>query len=305
MVCDAALVVCDTGPERAAALSPLFHFLDARRIPHLLFLNALDESGASVRALLDSLQVVSARPLVLREIPLREGERMVGVVDLVSERAWGMTGEREAALIPLPDSHRPLEEAARRQLLERLADQDDASARAAPRGSGATAPDALRAAGAGAAGRSAGARLHRLGRAGAGAAAAPQGPAPRGARCGGDPRAPGARRLAGARWPRSSRRTTRCTRASTRWYACGEARCLDGSPLGGRTRERSVPGPRRTAVPGGLRGRGRGGDPRPARSGAHGRSAWRPTAPAAPRTGRWRRRRCTRWRSPRRSARMT
>ncbi|MDY7227982.1 elongation factor G [Hyalangium rubrum] len=125
MVCDAALVVCDTGPERAASLSPLFHFLDRRRIPHLLFLNALDKSGASVRAQLESLQVVSARPLVLREIPLREGERMVGVVDLVSERAWGMSGEREAALIPLPDSHRPLEEAARRQMLERLADQDD------------------------------------------------------------------------------------------------------------------------------------------------------------------------------------
>lgn len=125
MVCDAALVVCDTGPERAAALAPLFHFLDKRQIPHLLFLNALDESGASVRALLDSLQVVSARPLVLREIPLRDGERMVGVVDLVSERAWGMTAERDATLIPLPESHKPLEEAARRQMLERLADQDD------------------------------------------------------------------------------------------------------------------------------------------------------------------------------------
>jgi elongation factor G len=125
MVCDAALVVCDTGPERAGALSPLFHFLDARRIPHLLFLNALDESGASVRALFESLQIVSSRPLVLREIPLRDGERMVGVVDLVSERAWGMRGDREAALIPLPDSHRSLEEAARRQMLERLADQDD------------------------------------------------------------------------------------------------------------------------------------------------------------------------------------
>jgi elongation factor G len=126
MVCDAALVVCDAGAERAAALAPLFHFLDTRRIPHLLFLNVLEESGASVRALLESLQVASARPLVLREIPLREGERMVGVVDLVSERAWGMGAGQEAAQIPLPESHRSLEEAARRQLLERLADQDDA-----------------------------------------------------------------------------------------------------------------------------------------------------------------------------------
>src|ERR1044071_5883761 len=41
MVSDAALVVCDASPERAAALAPLFSFLDARRIPHLLFLNVL------------------------------------------------------------------------------------------------------------------------------------------------------------------------------------------------------------------------------------------------------------------------
>lgn len=125
MVSDAALVVCDTGQHCAPTLAPLLQFLDTRRIPHLLFLNALDESGPSVRSLLEALQVVSARPLVLREIPVREGDRMVGVVDLVSERAWGLTAAREAALIPLPDSHRPIEEAARRQMLERLADQDD------------------------------------------------------------------------------------------------------------------------------------------------------------------------------------
>ncbi|WP_232293558.1 GTP-binding protein [Stigmatella aurantiaca] len=125
MISDAALVVCGAQVDHAGALAPLLHFLDARRIPHLLFLNALDESGASVRAHLKSLQVLSGHPLVLREMPLREGERMVGVVDLVSETSWGMTADREASLIPIPDSQRPIEEAARRQMLERLADQDD------------------------------------------------------------------------------------------------------------------------------------------------------------------------------------
>ncbi|MDC0707851.1 GTP-binding protein [Stigmatella sp. ncwal1] len=125
MISDAALVICDAQAAPAGTLAPLLHFLDARRIPHLLFLNALDESGASVRALLKSLQVLSGHPLVLREMPLREGERMVGVVDLVSETTWGMKADREACLIPIPDSQRPIEEAARRQMLERLADQDD------------------------------------------------------------------------------------------------------------------------------------------------------------------------------------
>ncbi|MCI0573863.1 MAG: elongation factor G [Myxococcaceae bacterium] len=126
MVCDAALVVCDPAPERAAALAPLFTFLDARRIPHLLFVNALDASVTSVRELLESLQGVSSRPLVMREIPLREGGQVVGVVDLVSERAWGEGKDGKPALISLPETERPREEAARRQLLERLADLDDA-----------------------------------------------------------------------------------------------------------------------------------------------------------------------------------
>jgi elongation factor G len=125
MVCDAALVVCDASPERAAALAPLFSFLDARRIPHLLFLNLAEEGNVSMRELLESLQAVSSRPLVLREVPLRQDGRVVGVVDLVSERAWG-TGEGPSALISIPEAERPGEELARRELLERLADLDDA-----------------------------------------------------------------------------------------------------------------------------------------------------------------------------------
>lgn len=126
MVSDAALVVCDASPERAAALAPLFTFLDARRIPHLLFLNVLEDGGSPVREVLESLQAVSSRPLVMREIPLRQGGHLVGVVDLVSERAWGQGKEGKPALISLPDADKAREETARRELIERLADLDDA-----------------------------------------------------------------------------------------------------------------------------------------------------------------------------------
>ncbi|OJT23155.1 hypothetical protein BO221_19985 [Archangium sp. Cb G35] len=125
MVSDAAVVVCDASPERAAALAPLFTFLDARRIPHLLFLNVLEDGGSPVREVLEALQAVSSRPLVMREIPLRQGGHLVGVVDLVSERAWGQGKEGRPALISLPDSDKPREETARRELIERLADLDD------------------------------------------------------------------------------------------------------------------------------------------------------------------------------------
>jgi elongation factor G len=137
MVADAALVVCDATPGRAAALAPLLAFLDARAIPHLLFLDVAPGDGdpageageageAPVRAALEALQAVSARPLALREVPLREGGRVTGVVDLVSERAWGPAGDgARPALLALPEEERPREAAARRELLERLADLDD------------------------------------------------------------------------------------------------------------------------------------------------------------------------------------
>jgi elongation factor G len=125
MISDAALVVCEEREDCAQAVAPLLRFLDSRRIPHFFFLDALNASAASVRALLGALQVVSGHPLVFREFPLREGERTVSVVDLVSEDSWGVTAEREAPPVPVPASQRPIEEAARRQMLERLADQND------------------------------------------------------------------------------------------------------------------------------------------------------------------------------------
>ncbi len=49
----------------------------------------MDLAEASVRATLEALQALSTRPLVLREIPIREnGEQISGFVDIVSERAF-------------------------------------------------------------------------------------------------------------------------------------------------------------------------------------------------------------------------
>jgi len=94
----------------------------APRLPHApphpppALLNGLEEGGTSVSELLDRAAGRLLRPLVLREMPLREGGRMVGLVDLVSERAWGSEAKGRPALIPLPDAERPREEAERRQL---------------------------------------------------------------------------------------------------------------------------------------------------------------------------------------------
>ncbi len=127
LVADVAVVVVDPDPARAAAVSPLLALLDERKVPHVVFINKVDQPGsaAKIREALSALQGLSARPLVLRELPLRTGQDVTGFVDLVSERAYGYKGHEDAALARLPESALPEEQEARRALLEHLADLDD------------------------------------------------------------------------------------------------------------------------------------------------------------------------------------
>ncbi len=130
MAADAAIVVCEPDPARVIALAPLLRFLEERHIPHLIFVNKMENSSARVRDLLSALQTVSNRKLVLRQVPMRtkgkDGvEEITGYVDLVSERAYRYQPGRPSDLIEMPQEILPRESEARREMLEALADYDD------------------------------------------------------------------------------------------------------------------------------------------------------------------------------------
>src|SRR6266850_2433942 len=125
VVADVAVIVCEPEVAKALTLAPLFKFLDDRRIPHLLFINKMDVAAHRVREVLQALQGVSSRPLVLRQVPIRDGDAITGFVDLVSERAYRYKPGQDSELIQMPESARDREQSARTQLLESLADFDD------------------------------------------------------------------------------------------------------------------------------------------------------------------------------------
>jgi elongation factor G len=124
-VVDAAIVVCEPDPARAVMVAPLLKFLDERRIPHILFINKIDTAGTRLKETLEALQAVSERPLVMREVPIREGEQVVGFVDLVSERAYRYHPGQTSDLIRIPAAIQDEERLARQEMLEHLADFDD------------------------------------------------------------------------------------------------------------------------------------------------------------------------------------
>jgi elongation factor G len=126
-VADLAVVVCEPSAQRAIALAPLFHTLEAMGVPSLVFINKIDTlADARVRDTLAALQEQSRRTLVLRQVPIREGEAITGYVDLVSERAYRYRRGQASELIRMPDAVADREREARSAMTEALADHDDA-----------------------------------------------------------------------------------------------------------------------------------------------------------------------------------
>ena len=124
-VVDTAIIVCDPEPEKAVALSPVLKFLDDRNIPHVIFVNKMDGANTRMREALEALQAVSERPLVLREVPIRDGDNITGFVDLVSERAFQWQDGKPSELIQLPEAVQEREQEARQEMLESIADFND------------------------------------------------------------------------------------------------------------------------------------------------------------------------------------
>src|SRR4029079_8781803 len=125
LAADVAVVVAEPAVEKAVMLAPLFKFLDDHNIPHMLFVNKMDTSSARVREVVEALQSVSQRPLVLRQVPIRENEQITGYVDLVSERAYAYKEGQPSDIVQIPPDMMDREKAARTELLEALADFDD------------------------------------------------------------------------------------------------------------------------------------------------------------------------------------
>ena len=126
MAADIAVVVCDPDPGRALMVAPTMKFLDDHKVPHVVFINKMEASGnaGKLKDVLNALQVVSERPLVLVEIPIREGDQITGYVDLISEHAYKYEAGKDADLMQKPESVRPEEHEARQAMLEKLVELD-------------------------------------------------------------------------------------------------------------------------------------------------------------------------------------
>ncbi len=123
---DVAVVVVEPDPDKALAVQPWLIDLAARGVPHMIFVNKIETSAARVREIFDALAEVSPRPLVMRQIPIRAGETVTGYIDLALERAYVYREGEDSKEVAIPSALADQEADARFEMLERLADFDDA-----------------------------------------------------------------------------------------------------------------------------------------------------------------------------------
>lgn len=124
--CDAAVVVSEPDAKRVPALQVILKQLEDRGIPHLLFLNKIDACTTPIREIIPALQPASAKPLVLRQIPIWENGAATGFIDLALERGFLFRKNAPSEAVEIKAANIEREREARFHMLEQLADYDDA-----------------------------------------------------------------------------------------------------------------------------------------------------------------------------------
>ena len=122
---DAAVVVCEADEKKVPQLQLILRELEDQNIPRFLFLNKIDKADKRVRETIKLLQPASRAPLLLRQIPIWNGDIISGFVDLALERAYVYKEHAPSEIIELNGENLDRKKEARFTMLETLADHDD------------------------------------------------------------------------------------------------------------------------------------------------------------------------------------
>ncbi|WP_026614721.1 elongation factor G [Ensifer aridi] len=122
---DACVLCVSPVVDEAVLAAPYLRVIEASGTPCILFVNRMDEPRGRLRDVVAALQDYCSRPLILRQIPIRDGDKIIGSCDLISERAWRYREGQPSSLFEIPESAVEREHEARAELLEHLSEFDD------------------------------------------------------------------------------------------------------------------------------------------------------------------------------------
>ena len=124
-ISDLCIIVLEPIKEKILSLVPYFYYLNQMNIPHFLFINKVNSLNFDIKVLLGLIQEYSSLPLVIRQIPIREEDKIIGSADVIHERAYKYEKEKPSEIVKIPKELSSLRTEIREKVLETLADFDD------------------------------------------------------------------------------------------------------------------------------------------------------------------------------------
>ena len=127
-VADAALVVVDAVSGVEVQTEKVWAEADALGLPRLVVVNRLDRERSSLNRTLASVREALSRTIIPVQLPIGEERGFGGVINLVGMKAWtyASDGSGKATEGPVPFELSEIAGTAREQLIEMVAEADDA-----------------------------------------------------------------------------------------------------------------------------------------------------------------------------------
>ncbi len=94
-------------------------------IPRLFFVTNMDDENASFRGILEDLEERYGNMIAPFQLPIREGEKLLGFVDVITMEGKKYVGKGQYVNCPIPDHMKDQLESARAKLMEEVAETDE------------------------------------------------------------------------------------------------------------------------------------------------------------------------------------
>ena len=97
LICVAAKEGCNVGAEKS------WKYLNDANLPRAIYISKLDEENADFDATFDALRATLGNSVCAMSAPIKEGDKYVGIVDVITKKAYKMEGGKRVEM-PVPAS---------------------------------------------------------------------------------------------------------------------------------------------------------------------------------------------------------
>src|SRR4030066_143737 len=122
-IADSAAVLVDSVAGAEVGTEITLSYCDTFKLPRMIIINKMNRDNANFRKALESIQEISAKPLIPVQLPWGEKAEFKGILDLLTLKAYLGAGESSK---DIPVEYKDEVDAARMQLIEAAAEGGDA-----------------------------------------------------------------------------------------------------------------------------------------------------------------------------------